>query len=179
MAHSLYITGLFNDRAQAEKAYQGLLARGYEAAEISLVMSEETKQREFSHPPNTELAHKVAEGAEVVGALGGTLAALAAALATLGSTVALPAMGLALNGPLATALTSAGASGGHWLDALIGWGVPESHVHGFEDELHRGSILIAVRAHSAAEHGQIEREWHALSTPHTLPTSKEAPLMMA
>ena len=179
MATSLYITGLFNDRVQAEQAYQGLLARGYEAAEISLVMSEETRQREFSPPPNSALAHKVAEGAEVVGALGGTLAALATALAALGSTVALPAMGLALNGPLATALTSVGASGGHWLDALIGWGVPESHVHGFEDELHRGSILIAVQAHSAAERREIEAEWHVLSTPQPLPASKETTLTMA
>src|SRR5215471_6329940 len=59
------ITAMFRDRDAAEQAYRCLTARGYQAHDVSLLMSDEPRRRSF--PPNeraeTELGTKAAEGA--------------------------------------------------------------------------------------------------------------------
>lgn len=43
-----YFTGLFVDRRSAERAYQGALDRGYKTDELDVVMSDETRTRQFA-----------------------------------------------------------------------------------------------------------------------------------
>ena len=76
-----WVTALFNDRDQAEEAYQSLAARGYDVQDINLVMSDDTRKKYFSSDQDTELGNKAAKGAGVGGAIGGTLGAIAAAVA--------------------------------------------------------------------------------------------------
>ncbi|HKZ07535.1 MAG TPA: hypothetical protein VJU81_18860, partial [Methylomirabilota bacterium] len=87
------LTGLFRDREAAERAYQALRSRGYSAADVSLLMSEETRGRLLGGTPAAEPGTKALEGAGVgagVGVVaGGVLGALVAA-----ATVAVPGVGL-------------------------------------------------------------------------------------
>ena len=42
-----WVTGLFTDRDRAEQGYQALRARGYEAKDINLVVSDDTRKKYF------------------------------------------------------------------------------------------------------------------------------------
>src|SRR5262245_27802564 len=82
-------TRLFRDRDSAEREYNAFVARGYDAKDINVIMTEEGRKRHFSGGTTTELGNKALEGAGVGGGVGavagGTLAAVAAA-----ATVAVP-----------------------------------------------------------------------------------------
>lgn len=82
-------------------------------------MSDATKSKEFAIETGTHAA----DGAGIGGAVGAALAAIAA----VGTSLAIPGLGLVVAGPLAAALAGAGAGGatGGLLGALIGAGIPE------------------------------------------------------
>lgn len=162
MADSTIVTGLFRDRASAERAYQAAKDRGYSASEVDVVMSEETRKREYlTDPRQTELGSKAAEGAGVGGAIGGTIGAIAAAVAAAGTSLAIPGLGVVIAGPLAAALAGAGAGAatGGLLGALIGWGIPEERVKEYEQGVKEGGVVIAVKPRSAEDADYLERSW--------------------
>jgi hypothetical protein len=72
------VTGLFNDRASAERAYESLQARGYGRDDVNLVMSDDIRKAQCgtTQGATTELGTKAAEGAGVGGAAGGVVGAL-------------------------------------------------------------------------------------------------------
>lgn len=159
---SPYLTGLFPDRDSAERAYKGMVDRGYEKGDINLVMSDETRQRHFSADAGTtELGNKAAEGAGVGAGIGGTIGAIAAAIAAVGTSIALPGLGLVIAGPIAAALAGAGAGGatGGLVGALIGWNIPEERVKQYESGIQRGGILMGVRPRSDDDARQLEQHW--------------------
>ncbi len=47
-ADQMLVTGLFNDRPSAERAYDSVTARGYAKNDVNLVMSDETRKRHFT-----------------------------------------------------------------------------------------------------------------------------------
>ena len=157
------VTGLFNDRDSAERAYQSVSSRGYDNKDVNLVMSNETRNKHFAHVDgaNTELGTKAAEGAGVGGAIGGTLGAVVAAVAAVGTAVAIPGLGLVIAGPLAAGLAGAGAGGaaGGLVGALIGWGIPEERVKRYESGIKNGGILMGVKARSNEDAAYFQREW--------------------
>lgn len=157
----MVVTALFRNRDQAEQAYQALEERGYTSDDVSILMSDETRQRDFSTPSDTNLGSKAAEGAGIGGAIGGTLGALAAALAAVGSSIALPGLGLVVAGPLAAALAGAGAGAatGGLLGALIGAGIPEDRARQYESGVKQGGIVLGVRPRSIEDATELEREW--------------------
>ncbi|MBG6082523.1 hypothetical protein IWX58_004210 [Rubrivivax gelatinosus] len=165
MAQERVLTGLFRDREAAERAYQGVIDRGYGADDVNLVMSDETRQQHFgsASAPRTELGTKAAEGAGIGAGIGGAVGAVAAALAAVGTTIALPGLGLVIAGPLAAALAGAGAGGaaGGLLGALIGWGIPEERVKQYESGLREGGILMGVRPRNAEDADWFEQNWRA------------------
>jgi len=121
------MTGLFRDRDSAERAYGTLSSRGYGKDDVSLLMSEETRNRHFpkTDSPRTELGTRAAEGAGVGAVAGGGLGALLAGLAAAG--IAVPGLPMIAMGTLAAALTGAGTGGalGAIVGGLIGYGIPE------------------------------------------------------
>ena len=156
------LTGLFNDRDSAERAYQSMTARGYTKDDINVVMSDDARKRHFAEgTADTQLGNKAAEGAGIGGAVGGTLGAVLAAVAATGTTLAIPGLGLVIAGPLAAAAAGAGAGAatGGLLGALVGWGIPEEHVKHYEGGLKQGSILLGVRPRSEEDAAWLEREW--------------------
>src|SRR5918997_2292465 len=122
------VSGLFNDRDSAERAYRSLSDRGYTTDDVSVLMSDETRNRHFGEgTPDTELGSKALEGAGAGSAIGGTLGAIIGGIAAIGTNVVLPGLGLIVAGPLAAALAGAGAGGaaGGLIGALVGAGIPQ------------------------------------------------------
>ena len=159
-----YVTGLFPDRASAERAYERAHARGYDIRDVNLVMSDETRARHFGEGViRTELGNKAAEGAGIGGAIGGTLGAVAAAVAAVGTSLALPALGLVIAGPVAAAFAGAGAgaAGGGLVGALIGWGIPEERVKLYEQGIRSGGILMGVKSRTPEDAELLEDDWRA------------------
>lgn len=161
------MTGLFPDRDTAERAYQGVIDRGYSKDDVNLVMSDETRQRHFGDnsaaggTADTELGNKAAEGAGIGAGIGGTVGAIAAAVAAVGTSIALPGLGLVIAGPLAAALAGAGAGGaaGGLLGALIGMGIPEERVKRYESGIKEGGILMGVRPRNDEDADYLSRHW--------------------
>ena len=157
-----WVTGLFTDRDRAEQGYQALTTRGYEAKDINLVMSDDTRKKYFATGEHTELGTKAAKGAGVGGAIGGTVGAIAAAIAAVGTSLAIPGLGLVIAGPVAAALAGAGAGGatGGLVGALIGAGIPEERVEHYEQGIKSGGILMGVRPRTDDDATYFEREWN-------------------
>ena len=141
-------TGIFRDRSSAEKAYQSLHERGYGKDDVNLLMSDETRKTHFGDDTaHTELGDKAMEGAGVGSAIGGTAGAVIGAIAAIGTSVALPGLGLIIAGPLAAALAGAGAGGltGGLVGALVGSGIPEEHAAEYETDIKNGGIVMGVK----------------------------------
>ena len=158
----LLVTGLFNDRPSAERAYGSVTSRGYTKDDVNLVMSDATRKTHFSEDgTETELGTKAAKGAGVGGAIGGTVGAIAAAVAAVGSSLVIPGLGLVVAGPLAAALAGggAGAATGGLIGALVGAGIPEERVKHYEDGIKKGGILMGVKARNPDDAEYFERDW--------------------
>ena len=80
------VTGMFNDRASSERAYSIVESRGYNKDDVSIIMSDETRKRDFGETVHTtEMGNKAMEGAGTGSLIGGTLGAVAAAIAAAGT----------------------------------------------------------------------------------------------
>jgi hypothetical protein len=164
-----WVTALFTDREQAERAYQSLAARGYDVEDINLVMSDDTRKKYFpANDEDTELGNKAAKGAGIGGAIGGTVGAIAAAIAAVGTSLAIPGLGIVVAGPLAAALAGAGAGGitGGVVGALVGAGIPEMRVKHYEKGIKEGGILIGVQPKTDDDAVFLEREWKDVGGTH-------------
>ena len=162
------VTGLFNDRASAERAYGSVTSRGYTKDDVNLVMSDETRKRHFTPAgTETELGNKAAKGAGVGGAIGGTVGAIAAVVAA-GAAIAIPGLGIIVAGPIAAALAGggAGAATGGLIGALVGAGMPEERVKHYEKAIKDGGILMGVKAKNADDASYFENDWKANQGEH-------------
>ena len=140
------ITGMFRDRVSAERAVADLQGEGYSQNDISVMMHDQTRAREFA----VDTGSKATEGAGVGAGIGGTLGAIVAAVTATGSVAAIAATGgLAtplVAGPLAAALAGAGVGGlgGGLIGGLIGAGIPKDRATQYETDLSTGGILVGV-----------------------------------
>src|SRR5436190_11816255 len=163
-AQSRMVTGLFRDRESAEQAYGSLTERGYTQDDVNLVMSDETRKKHFAvDGRETELGSKALEGAGTGAAIGGTVGATLAAIAAIGTTLALPGLGLLVAGPIAAGLAGAGAGGatGGLIGALIGAGIPEERVKDYEEGIKKGGILMGVTPRTPEDAEYFEQDWKA------------------
>jgi hypothetical protein len=156
------VHGLFNDRESAERAYSSLTARGYSADDVNVVMSDDTRKTHFGEgTADTELGSKALEGAGAGSAIGGTVGAVLAGIAAIGTSIALPGLGLIVAGPLAAALAGAGAGGltGGLIGALVGSGIPEEHAAEYESGVKNGGIYMGVNARNSEDADYFDNEW--------------------
>ncbi len=149
MAKRNLVTGLFKSRIAAESAVDSILKRGFSRDDISVLMSDATRTKEFGLQARTHAA----DGLGIGGAVGGAVGAVVAALAAVGTTLFLPGINLVIAGPIAAALAGAGAGGatGGVIGALIGAGIPEYRAKVYDAELRGGGILIGVEARADDE----------------------------
>ena len=157
------VTGLFRDRESAERAYGSLSSRGYSKDDVNLMMSDETRKKYFSDDDrgDTELGSKALEGAGVGSAIGGTTGAVLGAIAALGTTVALPGLGLLVAGPIVAGLAGAGAGSltGGLIGALVGSGIPEDRAKEYEQGIREGGMVMGVNARSDEDADYLENEF--------------------
>jgi hypothetical protein len=154
------MTCIFRDREAAERAYNSLTTRGYERDDVSLLMSDEARNRHFPKTAaTTELGSKAAEGAGIGAVAGGGLGALLMGLAAAG--FAIPGVPIIAMGPLAAALTGAGTGGGvgALIGALVGSGIPEERAGLYEQGISEGGIVLGVTPRSDEDADYLEREW--------------------
>src|SRR5258708_368940 len=143
----LFVSGLFKTRAAAEAAVDAIIKRGYTRDDISVLMSDSTKNKEFA----VQTKSHAADGLGIGGAIGGTVGAVLAAIAAVGTAVAIPGLGLFVAGPIAAALAGAGAGGatGGLIGLVIGTGIPEHRAEVYETGVRgRGDLLGCIKANA-------------------------------
>ncbi|HWS56288.1 MAG TPA: hypothetical protein VN228_19265, partial [Pyrinomonadaceae bacterium] len=124
------VTGLFRDKESAERAYNSLAERGYSHEDINVIMSDEARQKyypEGKDSADSDFDSKALEGVGAGAGIGGTAGAIIGAIAAIGTSIAVPGLGLVVAGPIAGALVGAGAGGatGGIIGGLVGSGIPE------------------------------------------------------
>ena len=156
------LTGMFKDRESAEKAYSSAIDRGYSKDDVNVMMSDKTRDSWFSGDnDDSELGSKALEGAGTGSAIGGTLGAIIAGIAAIGTSVLLPGLGLVVAGPLLAALAGAGAGGltGGLVGALIGSGIPEEHAKAYEEGINNGGMVVGVTPRNAEDADYFENQF--------------------
>jgi len=164
MAKAKLVTGLFKNKVAAETAVDALMKRGYSRDEISVLMSDATRSKEFALQTRTHAA----DGAGIGGAVGGAVGAFLAAIVAVGSTIFLPGINLFIAGPIAAALAGAGAGGvtGGLIGGLIGAGIPEYRAKVYDAGLRGGGILLGVEARSDEDVEKLEELLEAVGGEH-------------
>lgn len=161
-----YVTGLYTPET-ANRAYNDLTTKhGYKADDISVMMSDDTRMKHYGDvKPGTELSGgtKAAEGMGKGAAIGGGVGAALAALFAIGTSIAIPGLGLIVAGPIAAALAGAGAGGatGGLIGALIGAGIPEDRAKEYERGINDGGILIGTRYRDDAHAQELEKDFNS------------------
>ena len=166
------VTGLFTNKESAERGYRSATRLGYENSDIDVLMSEETRNRYFSpgHDTKTDLSSNATKDAaagnsadDLGGPTGGTIGTIAPALAGVGALLLVPVLGIFAAGPIAVALTAAGAVGlaGALIGALAKWGIPERRIEEYQQGIQAGGILMGVKPRSDEDASNLEREWQA------------------
>jgi hypothetical protein len=167
------VTGLFTTKGSAEGGYQSAARLGYENSDIDVLMSEETRRRYFppGHDTKTDLGGNASKNAaedgksaeDLGGPAGGTIGTIAPAVAGVGTLLLVPVLGVVAAGPIAVALTAAGAVGlaGALIGALTKWGIPQRRIEEYEQGIRGGGILIGVKARSDKDASELVREWQA------------------
>ena len=155
------MSGLFRDRESAERAYGSLSERGYGKDDVNLMMSDDTRKKYFSDDDDTEFGTKAWEGAGKGAAIGGGVGATLGAIAAIGTTLALPGIGLLIAGPIAAGLAGGGAGAltGGLIGALVGHGIPEEHAKYYEQGIREGGIVMGVQPRNDEDADYFEKNW--------------------
>src|SRR5687767_15245225 len=164
MAKPKLVTGLFKSKVAAEAAVDSIMKRGFTRDDISVLMSDATRNKEFA----LETRSHAADGLGIGAAAGGAVGAVIAAIAAVGTTLFLPGINLVIAGPIAAALAGAGAGGatGGLIGALIGAGIPEYRAKVYEAGIRGGGILIGVESKSDEDVDKLEELLEAVGGEH-------------
>ncbi len=156
------VTGMFRDRESTERAYNTLHERGYTNDEINVLMSDDTRKKDYSGDnEDSELGNKAAEGAGTGSAIGGTIGAIVGIVAAIGTSLVIPGLGILIAGPIAAGLAGAGAGGiaGGMIGALVGLGIPEDRAKMYESGIKEGNVVLGVRPHNQEDAEFFENNW--------------------
>jgi hypothetical protein len=134
-------------RTQAETIVGELKNAGFLNTEISVLFSDKSGTRDFSHEQNT----KMPEGATTGGVAGMGTGAVLGWLAGIGS-LAIPGVGpFIAAGPIMAALGGAavGGAAGGLIGGLIGMGIPEYEAKLYDGKIRGGNSLISVHTENS------------------------------
>ena len=161
------VTAVFRHRPEAEAAYDWLIAQGYTASHINVLMSDHTRTKFYSgkeeEKPISAGTH-MAEGVATGGTIGTAIGATVGIIAAIGTSVLIPGLGMIVAGPLVAGLAGggAGAVAGGLVGGLIGLGIPESNAKAYEQALKEGGIAIGVIPHTSADRSKISEKFEKL-----------------
>jgi hypothetical protein len=155
------VTAVFRDRLHAQAAFDWLHEQGYTSNDISILMSDKTRAAYFPHEGERPMTAdtKVAEGVAAGGAIGTAVGATLAAVLAIGTTVAVPGLGIFVAGPLAYAFAGAGAGAvtGGIIGGLVGLGIPEANANAYQEAIREGGVLIGVVPKSGEDASRIKK----------------------
>lgn len=136
------VSGIMSNERDIRTLLDTLHDRDLGEDDVSVLMSERTRDRYFS----AQEATKAPEGASIGGLSGGLLGAIIGGLTVAGSLL-VPGAGLLVAGPLVGALAGGaiGTATGGLIGALVGAGIPEHEAKFYEDALKKeGNILVVA-----------------------------------
>jgi hypothetical protein len=160
------LTAVFRDHGHARTAYDWLRERGYLDSDINVLMSDVTRARYY--PAKEEERHETGthatEGMGVGGAIGTAVGATLAAVIAIGTSLAVPGLGIVVAGPIAAAFAGggAGAVAGGLIGGLVGLGIPEANAKSYQEALRQGGVVIGVAPRNSDDARDIEAEFKAL-----------------
>lgn len=161
MAQKKMVTGVFRNRYDAERAFDFLHGMGYLNEEINVLMSDRTRASFYQQNQGEkhEAGSLATEGMGVGGAIGTAVGATLAAVAAIGTSVAIPGVGLIIAGPIAAALAGGGAGAvtGGLIGALVGAGMTEQNAQAYDEALRNGGVVIGVVPHSNDHASEIQK----------------------
>ena len=131
---STLVSGLYRSRASAEYAVDELIRVGFDRDEINLVMSDQTRRREFAGRKDGPSRDPAAGPSE------GVLDEVAAGLVTVELSDSGPVVAA---GPIAFAL-SEGNEHEALAEALVQLGIPEAEALSLDGGIRRGRILVGL-----------------------------------
>ena len=144
------VTGIFNSRADAERAITELKAAGASSSEISMLTPQSSEQQRSSVPVTD--AEQPGMGRTMGGVVGGAVgAATGLSLGAAAASIFIPAVGPVLAiGFLGAALFGAGgafggAAAGEAIEEGMDEGLPVDEMFVYEDALRRGRSMLLVR----------------------------------
>jgi hypothetical protein len=143
------VFGIYGSRLSAESGVDALMAAGFSANDISVLLSDEVSTKDFAHEKHTKAPEGGTTGAVAGGALGGTLGLLAGIGA-----IAIPGLGpFIAAGPIMATLAGAGAGGalGTLIGALSGLGIPEYEAKRYEGRVKGGGVLVSAHCDTSDE----------------------------
>lgn len=171
-----FVSGIFDDVEEAERAAQVLEERGYPQDEIVVLLSREARDdylstrkvyrdqsgRTYLSKENVQLekGSRALEGTGAGAMIGGAVGAVAAAVATVGTSVLIPPLGIIVAGPVVAALAGAGAGGaaGGLVGTLVGAGMSEYRAKRIDERLRKGGVVVGVQALDEIEAEEIEND---------------------
>lgn len=136
------VYGIYRTRTDAETGVDRLIAAGFRAEDVSVLLQDNVGTKDFAHEKHTKAPEGTATGALAGGAIGGTLGLLAGIGA-----LAIPGVGpFIAAGPIMGALAGIGSGGvvGGLVGALVGMGIPEYEAKRYEGRIKEGGILVSV-----------------------------------
>lgn len=144
-----YVSKVFNNREEADAAYNDLYNQGYAKDDVNVMMSDDTRDRYFTNDRDHDsaLGDKVEDNAGTGSLIGGGIGAVVGAIAAIGSNVLLPGLGLIVAGPLAAGLAGAGAgaAAGGLVGALTGMGSTDEEAEIYKDHVKNGGIYMGFK----------------------------------
>jgi len=146
------VSAIFKQRTPAEKAFHQLENAGFSDNQISLVMSDKTRD---NYIKEIKEGSKAEEGVAAGAGIGGLAGAIAAILMTAGA-IAIPGLNLVVTGALVSSLAGlgAGALAGGLVGGLIGAGIPEHEAKLYAKEIENGNFLVTVQTDTREEEQQ-------------------------
>jgi hypothetical protein len=158
--------GVFTTVEDARRAVNGLLATGFSKEQVTVICSDETKERYFREFEHQEPAGTFTPAASIAG---GTIGALLGGAAVIVSAVATGSLALWAAGPITA---WAGGVAGGLVGAMMTRGVEKELANFYQQAVLEGQILVAAetgdtRSPSLGEAARILAE--AGAKPLTLP----------
>lgn len=163
-----HITALFRSVDDAVSAYQWLRALGFEEGQISVLLSDCSRDAFEAGVRRHHLESNLTSStqAEASGAAGIAVGAGLFALAG----VALSGLGLVVAGPLVAALAGGGVGAmvGPLVAGLVGYGFPEESAHAYEQALKQGGVALGVTPRDAEQARLVTEQFQALRGEHLI-----------
>ncbi len=133
--------GVFDSVDDARRAVKQLLAAGFTQEHITVVCSDETKERYFSEFEHQHPAGTYTPAATIAG---GTIGALLGGLTVVGSAIATGSLALWAAGPITA---WAGGVAGGLVGAMMTRGVEKELANFYQQAVIAGQILVAAEDH--------------------------------